>query len=158
MLLRLSSLGMPSRLLMLNLLKAVYWFDEALQEGLKAEGWDGLTRAQSLVVMNVATGVTRAIDIAGNLGVSRQAMSQTLAEMETRGLLHTYEDAGDRRVRRVSFSAESARIRDDAVRILADLETRLARRIGAGQVSALHTALAADWGPHGADASDQEPA
>ncbi|WP_426031349.1 MarR family winged helix-turn-helix transcriptional regulator [Caulobacter sp. DWP3-1-3b2] len=149
---------MTSRLLMLNLLKAVYWFDEALQEGLKAKGWDGLTRAQSLVVMNVATGVTRATDIARNLGVSRQAMSQTLAEMEARGVLRTYEDAGDRRVRRVNFSAESSGIRDDAVRILADLETRLARRIGADQVSALHMALAADWGPHGDEASDQEQA
>jgi DNA-binding MarR family transcriptional regulator len=133
-------------LLMINLVSAVYWFDEALQAGLDARGWSSVTRSQSLILANLATGVNRAVNLARNLGVSRQAMSQMLAEMEERGLITVAPDPNDKRARVVSFSAQSAGVRDDAIMILKVLEATLATRIGAQRFNALKDAVAADWG------------
>jgi len=132
--------------LMVSMLAGVYWFDEALQAGLAARGWSQVTRVQSMVLANLASGTHRAVQLARNLGVSRQSMSQTLAEMEERGLIEVAPDPGDRRARIVSFSAESSAIRDDALMILQALEAALAERIGAEAVAALRAAAAADWG------------
>ena len=88
---------------MVDLLSAVYWFDEALQAGLAASGWSQVTRIQSMALANIASGTHRATQLARNLGVSRQAVSQTLAEMEARGLIRTTLDPEDKRALVVSF-------------------------------------------------------
>jgi len=134
-------------LLMINLLSSVYWFDEALQAGLAARGWSSATRVQSLVLANLAAGVRRAAHLARNLGMSRQAMSQMLAEMEGRGLITVAADPSDKRARVVSFSAQSAGIRDDAMMILKVVEATLGDRIGERRLNALRDAVAVDWGP-----------
>lgn len=132
---------------MIDLLSAVYWFDEALQAGLSARGWSTVSRIQSLVLANMASGVDRAGQLARNLGVSRQSMSQTLAEMKALGLIDIAPDPTDRRARVVRFSASSAPLRDDAVTTLRVIEATLASRIGDRRVAALKDAAAADWGP-----------
>ncbi|MDP9082291.1 MAG: MarR family transcriptional regulator [Pseudomonadota bacterium] len=144
---------MPSRLIFMDLLGAVYWFDEALQEQLSARGWTRLTRAQSLVLLNIAIGIQRASEIAKNIGVSRQAMSQMLAEMQTRELIAIEADPTDRRAQLVVFSGTSAAIRDDAVQILSALEAELSKRIGTRKFLGLREALAADWGASGGNLS-----
>lgn len=137
----------PARhLLMIDLLSAVYWFDEALQAGLAARGWSQVSRIQSLVLANVASGVNRAVQLAKNLGVSRQSMSQTLADMEAHGLIDIAPDPTDKRARVVTFSAKSGPLRDDAVMILKVIEDTLASRIGAPKVEALRDAASSDWG------------
>ncbi len=137
----------------MDLLSAVYWFDEALQEQLSGRGWAPLTRAQSLVLMNIAMGIQRATEIAKNIGVSRQAMSQMLAEMQSRELVAIEADPTDRRAQRIVFSLTSAAIRDDAVQILTALEAELSKRIGASKFLGLREALASDWGPSGRNLS-----
>jgi len=138
-------------ILMVDLLSAVYWFDEALQAGLTAKGWSQVTRVQSLVLANIASGVHRATQLARNLGVSRQAISQTLAEMETRGLISMTLDPEDRRALIVDFSESSTAIRDDARHILKTIEATLAKRIGKSELKALKDATSADWGPSPVD-------
>jgi DNA-binding MarR family transcriptional regulator len=145
--------SIPSRLILMDLLSAVYWFDEALQEQLSARGWARLTRAQSLVLMNIAMGIQRATEIAKNIGVSRQAMSQMLAEMQARELVAIEADPTDRRAQLVVFSLTSAAIRDDAVQILSALETELSKRIGTRKFLGLREALASDWGRSGRNMS-----
>jgi len=137
----------PSDILMVDLLSAVYWFDEALQAGLADRGWSHVTRMQSLVLANLASGVQRAAQLARNLGVSRQAMSQTLAEMEARGLVATRPDPSDKRALIVEFSAQSAALQSDALQVLASIERELAARIGTARFDALKEAAGADWGP-----------
>jgi DNA-binding MarR family transcriptional regulator len=132
--------------LFMDLLKGLYWFDNALQSGLKKAGFDAVTRAQSLILLNIMVGESRAARLASNLGVSRQAMSQMLAEMEKRGLIISKADAEDKRAQIVTFSGDSKDIRNEALRILARLERELEQRIGAKNVMALRKALAADWG------------
>jgi DNA-binding MarR family transcriptional regulator len=137
--------------LFMDLLKSLYWFDNALQSGLKKSGFEAVTRAQSLILLNIMVGERRAARLAANLGVSRQAMSQMLAEMEKRGLINFKADDEDKRAQVVLFSAESRDIRTAALRILARLEHELENRIGTKNVAALRKALGADWGPHVVD-------
>lgn len=137
----------PPRLLMVDLVTAVYWIDDALQSGLRARGWPPLTRMQSLILVNVAGGVQRGSALARNLGVTRQAMSQTLAEMEARGLVKLIPDPQDRRAQLVTFETESSAIRYDAVAILETIDAILTSRIGAKRAEALREAAAYDWGP-----------
>lgn len=70
--------------LMMRLLTAVYWFDEGLQAALKEAGVPNVTRAQSLLIANISSGVNRASRIAKNLGVTPQAVGQMLNEASSR--------------------------------------------------------------------------
>ena len=133
---------MESSLLMMDLMRAYYWFDESLRARLLRRGWAPVTRSQSLVLANVANGVNRASRIAENLGVSRQAMSQLLAEMVDKELIEIVPDPQDRRAQRVEFSPAGAAIREDAQQILRELEAEMASTIGEPALAVVRKALA----------------
>lgn len=133
---------MDNALLLLDLMRAFYWFDENLRRRLAEQGWPPVTRSQSLVLGNVATGVTRPSRIAENLGVSRQAMSQLLGEMVSAGLIELAPDPDDKRAQRIQFAAAGAQIREVAQQILRDLEAEVEGAIGAPQMASLRAALA----------------
>lgn len=132
---------MDNSLLILDLMRAFYWFDEQLRARLAQRGWSGITRSQSLVLANVANGVVRPSVIASNLGVSRQAMSQLLGEMSQAGLIDIVPDPDDRRAQWVVFSSLGGPIREAASSILRDLEAQLAAAAGRNAVLGLRTAL-----------------
>ncbi|MND97271.1 MarR family protein [compost metagenome] len=128
-------------LLMLDLVRTLYWFDEQLQARLDARGWGRLGRSQSLILANVANGETRAARMAENLGVSRQAMSQFLTEMVDRKLLELAPDPDDKRARIVRFAPESQAIRGDAQQVLRELESELEKAVGRENLEALRLGL-----------------
>lgn len=133
-------------ILMMNLLSAVYWFDEALQARLEQAGYPNVSRTQSLLLANLAAGEHRAIRIASNLGVSRQAISQILADLEKRNIVTLTTDPDDRRARIVDFHASAGDLRTLAAAILDDLEAVVAQRIGEDRFAIMRDGLAADWG------------
>ena len=133
-------------ILMMNLLSAVYWFDEALQTRLASAGYPGVSRTQSLLLANIATGEHRAIRIARNLGVSRQAISQLLTELEKRDIVQVSSDPKDKRARIVDFHPSASGLRDLASEILGELEAVVSGRIGEQRFETMREALAADWG------------
>ncbi|CDO35116.1 MarR family winged helix-turn-helix transcriptional regulator [Novosphingobium mathurense] len=137
---------MADGFLMMDLLRSFYWFDEALQSGLKSHGWPDVSRGQSLVLVNIMLGVRRASQLARNLGISRQAMSKTLVEMEERGLIVLKPDPMDRRAQIVAFSPESETLRDDAQAILRELEGHIGRRFGKQRIARMREILREDWG------------
>lgn len=140
--------GMDNSLLMMDLMRTYYWFDESLRARLLQRGWGPVPRSQSLVLANVANGVTRASRIAENLGVSRQAMSQLLAEMAEKELIVMAPDPQDRRAQLVDFAPAGAAIREDAQQILRDLETEMEQAIGAPAMETLRSALGRFPGGH----------
>ncbi len=134
--------------LLKDLLHAVYWFDESLQNHLERAGWPRMSRTKSMILINIADGVTRPIQIAANLGISRQAVHLALAELEQEGLVRMEPDPDDRRAKQVHFSDDPRGIdmRDDALRALHRLEDHLERRVGKGRYGQLRNALRLDWG------------
>ena len=133
-------------LLMMDLLRGLYWVDEALQNGLRRHGWPNVSRSQSLILLNVAFGVHRASALAENLGISRQAISQMLSEMQKAGMIEMRPDPDDGRAQIVVFSSQSSALRSDAMAILEKIETTLAERLGKRRLSQMRETLARDWG------------
>ncbi|QKR99755.1 MarR family transcriptional regulator [Sphingomonas sp. CL5.1] len=132
--------------LMMRLLTAVYWFDEGLQAALKEAGVPNVTRAQSLLIANISSGVNRASRIAKNLGVTPQAVGQMLNELQARGVVEIVPDPADARARIVRLVGPADRSFRAAARTLDYLELELAQRIGMAHYNALRDALNKDWG------------
>ena len=132
---------MENSLLLLVMMRTFLQMDEKLRERLQQRGWPSITRSQSMVLANVANGVTRASRLAENLGVSRQAMSQLLADMVKKGLIELIPDPDHGRAQLVQFAPQADGIREDARRVLRDLEAELEVSIGAQQMASLRQAF-----------------
>lgn len=143
---------MKDGFLMMELMRAFYWFDEGLQSALRRRGWPSLSRSQSITLANIALDIRRPADIARNLGISRQAVSILLQDMVRQGLICVEPDPTDRRASIVRFSEQSSRLRADALDILAGLEAAVAARVGPAALRTMREALGRDWGP--ADAAN----
>lgn len=132
--------------LIVPLLQAFCWFDDGLQAHLQAKGWGHVTRPQSMVMVNVVTGVCRPSDIARNLGISRQAIHSTIGQMVEMGMFELTDDPLDGRSKIVSIAAKGQAMRTDANEAVQLLTAELARRIGKTNVANLAVALGAEWG------------
>ena len=136
--------------LIIALMKRLYWFQDGLQNALEPSGLKPITRTQAFIIGHIAAGEKRASKIAANLGVSRQAVSQSLTELEQLGYIELIDDPDDKRARAIRFKAEFAEEGQICSEIFEDLEEELARRIGQRRLAALRDSLDAEWGepPH----------
>lgn len=136
----------PSEVLMRGLLRAYYWMDESLQNGLVQAGFQPRTRTQTMILINISNGITRAAELARVLGVSRQAIQQQINELERDELVTQIPDPEDRRANRIVFSEKGSRLINAALASLREAEQMLAMRLGFESVRHLRNALTADWG------------
>jgi DNA-binding MarR family transcriptional regulator len=136
---------MRTDLIMVQLLDSIYWFDECLQSRLQELGWPGITRAQSIILANVANGEVRAARLAEKLGISKQGISQALSDMESRGMIRLEADPNDRRAMVIAFAEGLEPMRNDAIVILEELEGILEGLWGPKRMKAVKEALAIDW-------------
>jgi DNA-binding MarR family transcriptional regulator len=137
----------PNEVLMRGLLRAYYWMDESLQNGLQKAGFLPRTRTQTMILINISNGVTRAAELARVLGVSRQAIQQQINELERDDLVTQLPDPDDRRANRIVFSERGSQLINAALATLRQSEQALAIRLGYETVNQLRRALMADWGP-----------
>lgn len=137
----------PQEYLMRGLLRAYYWMDESLQNGLSEAGMGTRTRTQTMILINVSNGVTRAAELARILGISRQAVQQQVNELEKEDIVTQIPDPSDKRANRIVFSEKGAGLIERALTSLRQAEDRLAQRIGPDLLHQLRQALMADWGP-----------
>ena len=135
-----------ARYLIVPLLQAFFWFDDGLQAYLRSRGWDHITRPQSMVMLNIVIGVTRPSDIARNIGVSRQAVHSTIAQMIGMEMLELRDDPADGRSKVVAITAKGQAMRADANAAVDALTAELGRRIGPVNIANLIKAFKADWG------------
>lgn len=98
-----------------------------------------------MVMINIVSGVTRPSDIARRLGISRQAIHATVAQMIDKGILTLEPDPTDARHRRLALTDFGERMRGDAQAIMASLTEQIAGTIGNSRFEALLETLAADW-------------
>ncbi|MEQ8858664.1 MAG: MarR family transcriptional regulator [Pseudomonadales bacterium] len=136
----------PPEVLMRGLLRAYYWMDESLQNGLIEAGFQPRTRTQTMILINISNGITRAAELARVLGVSRQAIQQQINELERDDLVTQIPDPEDRRANRIVFSERGSRLINAALTTLRAAEQALAMRLGYDAVRNLRNALASDWG------------
>ena len=137
----------PQEVLMRGLLRAYYWMDESLQNGLQRAGYRPRTRTQTMILIHISNGVTRAAELARALGVSRQAIQQQINDLEADDLVAQIPDPTDKRANRIVFSERGAALINQAMETLRGAEQTLAMRIGYEKVGQLRNALMSDWGP-----------
>ncbi|WP_033075469.1 MarR family winged helix-turn-helix transcriptional regulator [Sphingopyxis sp. MWB1] len=137
---------MRTNQLIIALFQRFCWLDEGLQARLHARGWPDVSRSQSMVMTNIVSGIVRPSDIARNLGVSRQAIHKTIAQMAALRIVDMAPDPKDRRHMIVSLTETGARMRRDAQRAMDTLTAQLAERLGQDRFDALLETLEADWG------------
>lgn len=137
----------PPEILMRGLLRAYYWMDESLQNGLQSAGYKPRTRTQTMILVHISNGVTRAAELARALGVSRQAIQQQINDLEEDDIVTQIPDPTDKRANRIVFSERGADLINQAMETLRGAEQALAMRVGYESVSQLRKALMSDWGP-----------
>lgn len=137
------------------LLDRFRWADRALRSRLVALGWPETTPAQSLVFASLEAAGTRPSELARRIGVSRQAVHQTIGELVAVDLLELVDDPGDGRAKLVVVTAKGKRNIVAALQAIEEMETELRSRIGDRAVSALRDALEADWGSSEVDSADK---
>ena len=134
------------RKLLLNMLRAVYWYCDALQDNLEAQGYRRTSRAMAFVMFNIAQGEHRASNIARNLGISRQAVGQMLTELKNRNVIAVSEDPCNRRSRIVDFTSEFAEEGAACAEILTKIDADVSACVGKSDFQAMERALSKDWG------------
>jgi DNA-binding MarR family transcriptional regulator len=133
--------------LMLRVFQRLVWLDEGLQARLHDRGWPDVSRAQSMVMINVTSGVRRPADIARKVGVSRQAVHVTINQMVELGILRLADDPDDGRYKMVELTGFGERMRHDAQAAMSEMTRNLVDRLRADRLAALLDAMRADWGP-----------
>ncbi len=105
-----------------------------------------LPRTQSIIMILIGDGVNQQSEMAKLLGISKQAVSQAIKEMISKGLVSLDPDPNNGRQKIVSYTLEGRKMRDVAQKGLQQLEAELGKRIGQRRLQALHDALDAPWG------------
>jgi len=109
---------------------------------LTARGHEGITVSALGFLAQLDCGVNQASAIAQKLGVSRQMIAKTVAEMERAGWLVQERDAQRRNRKVIRFTANGERLMADARHVLQALDEQLAQQRGSGFTSDLLNRLA----------------
>lgn len=124
------------------LFKAARLLDEAALRRVSArEGAPRLRRSHTALLPHIDLDGTRIGDLADRLGVSKQAVSELVDDLEAAGVVVRGPDPDDARARRVSFTPFGL---EGLMRGLAELrafEAELAEAVGQGTMKQLREAL-----------------
>lgn len=136
---------MKSRELMLHLFQRFVWLDEQLQDRIRARGWPGVSRSQSMILLHIAAGVVRPSDIARRMGVSRQAVHTTIAQLSDMDIVRLKTDPEDGRHKYLVLTETGSRMRDDAQEAMDAITGSVGDSIGVDAFDQMMTALSANW-------------
>jgi DNA-binding MarR family transcriptional regulator len=128
------------------IVRAFYWIDEGLQSNLQISGGPEITHSQSMIIMLIGEGIRRPSAIAERLGVSRQAVHQSIKDLIDLEVVELVPDPRDGRAKVARLSRKGAPIHRKAQKILNKLEAELGSRIGNQRVASLRDILEKDWG------------
>ena len=133
-------------IIMLSLLNGFSWLDEGLQNYLRSRGWPAVTRPQSMVMACIEMGLQHPSDIARRLGVSRQAIHNTLKSMIDLDMIDLVEHPTNKRVKTVELTTMGDAMRKDAKASMRLMLETLNERLGPQKVIQLANLLTMDWG------------
>ena len=117
--------------------------EEAVRRVSSKEGAPHLRRSHTALLPHIDLDGTRIGDLAERMGVSKQAVSELVDDLEAAGVVNRGPDPSDARARRVSFTPAGL---EGLMRGLAELrafEGELAEAVGKATMKQLHAALVA---------------
>ena len=124
-------------------------FSDAVLARLSAKGFDDTKFGHGYIVQGLLAGDTTVTELAQRLGISVQAVSKTIQEMERLGYLESLPDPADGRARRLQLSVRGQANLAESRRARAEIMRRLEKRLGKKQtreVTKALRALAAEFG------------
>jgi DNA-binding MarR family transcriptional regulator len=115
--------------------------EEAVVRVAQKEGAPRLRRSHTSLLPHLDLEGTRITDLAQRMGVTKQAVSQLVDELEQMGVLARVADPDDARARRVVFTQRGREGLLEGLSVLRALEDELSRAIGAKRMRELRDAL-----------------
>jgi len=115
---------------------------DAVQAAVAASGHGDLRFSHGFLFQHLVDGERTVGDLATRLGVTQQAVSKVVAELEALGYLERADGAGDRRRRPVRLSARGRAAIARARKARLAVERRLEARCGARAVASARAVLA----------------
>jgi DNA-binding MarR family transcriptional regulator len=125
------------------LFKVARLLDERALARLGALRGQRLRRSHTQLLPHIDLDGTRMSELAERLGVSKQAVTQLVDELESFGVVERVPDPEDARARRVCFTARGRAGFFEGLATLRELERELGRAIGEKPMAELRSALLA---------------
>ncbi|NUT91422.1 MAG: MarR family transcriptional regulator [Saccharothrix sp.] len=113
----------------------------AILAELREAGHAGVRTSHGYVVQHLLTGSPTVSELADLLGVTQQAASKHVLELERLGYVERVPDPADSRVRRARLTERGHEMVDDARRIRRRLDARLKALVGEDAADATRRAL-----------------
>ncbi len=121
------------------------WFAQEIMNAVQKSEYAFITPAQSRLLALMGGKAMSLSDLARRLAISRQAVHKTVGELCRRGLLELQDDPQRRNTKLVFYTARGKELNRGGARIISQIETRLARKIGSTEVENLKRLLAENW-------------
>lgn len=115
--------------------------DRALDRLRQKTGNQAIRQAHITLFPYIDFAGSRLTSIAAQMGVSKQAISQLIAELEEMGLVERIDDPSDGRAKLVRFSSAGRSRILSGLEVLQEVACEFAAQIGQEQMDALHGAL-----------------
>ena len=117
--------------------------DAAITSGLRRRGFD-VSRAHSSVLANIdiETG-TRLTALADRASVTKQAIGQVVAELESKGFVKRVPDPDDGRAKLIRLTGKGRTLIAAAYEVIERIEGAVMKEVGSEGIEAARTTLAA---------------
>ena len=115
--------------------------EEAVRRVSSREGAPQLRRSHTALLPHIALAGTRISELADRLGVSKQAVSELVDDLEAAGVVKRSPDPADARAKRVTFTPRGLDGLLRGLEVLRDFERELSHTVGATNLKQLQITL-----------------
>jgi DNA-binding MarR family transcriptional regulator len=126
--------------------RALGWVQDNLNHELVKAGYPQIKLNQGVLICNVLLGIHRPSELAKKLGISRQAVSVMIKELESQNIVETRDDPNHKLARIVQINVKNENLDAAIGKAFKKTERLLEKRIGKTKLNNLKAALEADWG------------
>lgn len=117
--------------------------EEAIARVARSKGAPRLRRSHTSLLPHIDLEGTRVSDLAERLGVTKQAVSQLVDDLEAMGVLRREVDAADARAKRVLFTDKGRATLLEGLGVHRALEAELTERVGTATMAGLREGVLA---------------
>lgn len=116
---------------------------EYLLQRTRERGHPFVRSAHGYLIQHLVTGTPTVTELASRMGVTQQAASKSVVELETLGIVQREGQDGDQRVRRVTLTDAGREVVESGRAARAQLEAKLVEALGDDSLAVAKKALAA---------------